>query len=82
MELIEIAVMLSTLLCSLVAGLVFTFAIIVMPGIKNLGDLAYLQSFKEMDRVIQNNQPVFILVKDSSSVAIWLTSGMPPCFSI
>ena len=68
MELIEYTVLLSALFCSLVAGLVFTFMIIVMPGIKNLGDLAFLQSFKAMDRVIQNNQPVFIVV--------WLGSAL------
>lgn len=70
MELFEIAVLISALLCSLVAGLVFTFAIIVMPGIKNLGDLSYLQSFKAIDRVIQNNQPVFILVWVGSVVVL------------
>ena len=70
MELIEIAVIVSALLCSLVAGLVFTFAIVVMPGIKSLGALAFLQSFKAMDRVIQNNQPVFILVWLGSAVVL------------
>ena len=84
MELIEIAVLLSALLCSLVAGLVFTFAIVVMPGVKNLGDLGFLESFKAMDRVIQNNQPVFILVWLGSAVlltasavlAIWQLEGL------
>ena len=70
MELIEFAVLFSALLCSLVAGLVFTFAIVVMPGIGSLGDLAFLQSFKAMDRVIQNNQPVFILVWLGSAVVV------------
>ena len=74
MELIEFAVLLSTLLCSLVAGLVFTFAIVVMPGIKRLGDLAFLQSFKAMDRVIQNNQPVFILVWLGSAVVLLVST--------
>ncbi len=74
MELIEIAVLLSALLCSLVAGLVFTFAIIVMPGIKDLGDLAFLQSFKAMDRVIQNNQPVFILVWLGSAAVLLVST--------
>ena len=73
MELIQLAVFLSALLCSLVAGLVLTFAIIVMPGIRSLGDRAFLQSFKAMDGVIQNNQPVFIVVWLGSAVAL-LTS--------
>lgn len=74
MELIEFAVLLSALLCSLVAGLVFTFAIVVMPGVRRLGDLAFLQSFKAMDRVIQNNQPVFILVWVGSAVVLLVST--------
>ncbi len=70
MELIQVAVLLSALLCSLVAGLVLTFAIVVMPGIKTLGDLDFLKSFKAMDRVIQNNQPIFILVWIGSAVVL------------
>ena len=70
MELIQFAVLLSALLCSLVAGLVLTFAIVVMPGIKTLGDLDFLRSFKAMDRVIQNNQPIFMLVWMGSAVVL------------
>jgi uncharacterized membrane protein len=70
MELIEITLILATLLCSLVAGLVLTFAIVVMPGIRGLGDLPFLQSFKAMDRVIQKNQPVFMLVWVGSAVVL------------
>lgn len=70
MELFEAAVLVSTLLCALVAGLVLTFAIVVMPGIKDLGNLAYLKSFKAIDRVIQNNQPVFVLVWVGSAVLL------------
>lgn len=68
MELVQIAVLLSTLLCSLVAGMVLSFAIVVMPGIKKLGARNYLKSFKAIDRVIQDNQPIFMLV--------WIGSAM------
>jgi uncharacterized membrane protein len=70
MELIQFAVLLSALLCSLVAGLVLTFAIVVMPGIKTLGNRDYLKSFKSMDRVIQNNQPIFMMVWLGSAVVL------------
>ena len=70
MELIQLTVLVSTLLCSFVAGLVLTFAIVVMPGIKTLGDRDYLKSFKAIDRVIQNNQPIFMLVWVGSAVAL------------
>ena len=68
MELMQFAILLSALLCSLVAGLVFTFAVVVMPGIRTLGYLDYLKSFKAMDRVIQNNHPIFMFV--------WLRTGV------
>ncbi len=71
---IEIAVLLSALLCSLVAGLVLTFAIVVMPGIRPLGDREFLKAFKAMDRVIQENQPLFMLVWVGSAVAIVVSS--------
>lgn len=84
MELIQFAVLLSTLLCSLVAGLVLTFAIIVMPGLRTMGDIDFLKSFKAMDRVIQNNQPIFMLVwlgsalvlLASTALGIWRLEGL------
>ena len=68
MELIQILVLVSALLCSLVAGFVFCFSVVVMPGIRTLGDRDFLRSFKAMDGIIQNNPPVFILV--------WLGSAL------
>ena len=65
-----ITLAISILLCGLVAGLVFTFAIIVMPGIKTLDDHRFLQAFKVMDRIIQNNHPLFVLVWLGSVLAI------------
>ncbi len=62
MDLLQIALTLATLLCSLVAGFVLAFAIVVMPGIRNLDDHDFLQAFKAIDRVIQTNQPIFSLV--------------------
>tara|TARA_Y100000589_G_scaffold271399_1_gene264059 strand:- start:810 stop:1310 length:501 start_codon:yes stop_codon:yes gene_type:complete len=62
LDLLYIIVMLSILLCSLVAGLVFGFAAVVMPGIAKLSDREFLLAFKHMDGIIQNNQPAFMLV--------------------
>ena len=73
MDLIRIAIALSTLLCSLVAGFLLAFTVVVMPGIKSLSDHDYLQAFKVMDSVIQNNQPVFLLVW-MGSIVVLLTS--------
>ena len=74
MELIQLAVLLSALLCSLVAGLVLTFAIVVMPGIRTLGERDFLKSFKAVDRVIQNNQPVFMLIWIGSALVLLVST--------
>ena len=84
MELIQLAVLLSALLCSLVAGFVLSFAIVVMPGIRTLGALGFLKSFKAMDGIIQNNHPVFMLVwlgsalvlLASAVLGIWQLEGL------
>lgn len=44
------------------AGLVFGFAAVVMPGIAKLSDGAFLLAFKTIDGVIQNSQFTFMLV--------------------
>ena len=61
---------LSTLLVALVAGLVFTFALITMPGIKKLDDAAFIRAFQVMDGIIQNGSPVFDLVWAGSVAAL------------
>ncbi len=70
MEVFQIALILATFLCSLVAGLLFAFAIVVMPGIRSLNDREFIRAFQVMDRVIQNNQPIFVLVWVGSVVAL------------
>jgi len=70
MDLLHIAIMLSALLCSLAAGISLAFAIIVMPGIRTLEDHDSLRAFVAVDRVIQNNSPLFILVWAGSIVTV------------
>lgn len=70
MGIFQIALILATFLCSLAAGLLFAFAIVVMPGIGSLNDKEFLRAFQVMDRVIQNNQPIFILVWLGSVVTL------------
>lgn len=62
MSIFQVSLTLATLMCSLVAGFLFAFAVVVMPGIRSLNDKAFIRAFRVMDRVIQNNQPVFMLV--------------------
>jgi len=73
MEPFHVTLMLTIMLCSLVAGLLFGFAIVVMPGIAKLTDKEYLLAFKHMDGIIQNNQPPFILVWAGSILSIIIT---------
>ena len=60
----------ATFLCSLVAGLLLTFAIVVMPGIGKLDDGGFIRAFQVIDRVIQNNQPLFLFVWVGSVLAV------------
>ncbi len=61
---------LATLLCSLVAGFLFAFAVVVMPGLRALDDRQFIRAFQVVDRVIQNGQPLFVLVWVGSAVAL------------
>jgi uncharacterized membrane protein len=70
MEIFQIALIVATFLCSLVAGFLFAFAVVVMPGLHSLHDREFIQAFQVMDRVIQKNQPIFMLVWIGSVVAL------------
>ena len=70
MDYFQIVLIIAAFLCSLVAGFLFAFAVVVMPGIKSLNDKDYIRAFQVMDLVIQNNQPVFMLVWIGSLVAL------------
>jgi len=70
MGIFQIALILATFLCSLVAGFLFAFSLVAMPGIRSLNDREFIRAFQAMDRVIQNNQPIFVLVWVGSVVAL------------
>jgi uncharacterized membrane protein len=58
----QVVLLLAAFLCSLVAGFLFAFAVVIMPGIRSLGDREFLRAFQAMDGVIQRGQPLFGLV--------------------
>tara|TARA_B100000003_G_C10931242_1_gene371227 strand:- start:1796 stop:2296 length:501 start_codon:yes stop_codon:yes gene_type:complete len=62
LEAVHMTLLLTTLLCSLVVGLLFGFTVVVMPGISKLNDHDFLKAFKQMDGIIQDNQPLFMVV--------------------
>src|SRR5687768_15391215 len=70
MTLVQTVLILATFLCSLVAGFLFAFAVVVMPGIRSLDDGGFLRAFQVVDRVIQKNQPVFVFVWVGSVLAL------------
>ncbi|MCB8960201.1 MAG: DUF1772 domain-containing protein [Ardenticatenales bacterium] len=69
-----IVLILATVACALVAGLLFAFAIVTMPGIKRLNDGEFIRAFQVMDGVIQNNHPLFMLVWLGSVAALLLAA--------
>ena len=60
--LISVIMVFTNLLCSMVAGILFAFAVVVMPGLKRLNDGEFLCAFIAIDDVIQNKQFLFMLV--------------------
>ncbi len=71
---IQITLILATFLCSLVAGFLFAFALIVMPGIQQLEDREFIRSFQVIDSIIQDNQPLFVVVWVGSVVMLVISA--------
>ena len=72
MDFLDISLILSTLFCSLVTGLIFTYAIVVMPGLAKLNDRDFIKAFQVTDGIIQNNQPLFMIIWIGSIISIIL----------
>jgi uncharacterized membrane protein len=75
MTLFNIAILAATFLCSLVAGFLFAFATVVMPGLGRLDDRGFIRAFQAVDGVIQANHPLFIVVWVGSAVSA-VVAGM------
>ena len=73
MDLLDISLIFSILSCSLVGGFIFTYAIVVMPGLSNLNDKDFLRAFQVTDAIIQSNQPLFMFTWIGSIVSILTT---------
>ena len=73
MDLLDISLIFSILSCSLVGGFIFTYAIVVMPGLSDLNDKEFLRAFQKTDAIIQNNQPIFMFTWIGSNVAMLTT---------
>ncbi len=72
MYLLDVALIFSILSCSLVGGFIFTYAIVVMPGLSSLSDKDFLRAFQVTDAIIQDNQPLFMFTWVGSMVAMFM----------
>lgn len=70
MNFLEVSLILSILSCSLVTGFIFTYAVIVMPGFSKLNDKDFIRAFQVTDNIIQNNQPLFMLIWIGSILSV------------
>ena len=73
MSFLGISLFLSVLFCALTTGFILTYAIVVMPGLSKLDDKAFIKAFQATDRIIQNNQPIFILIWLGSIISVFCT---------
>lgn len=67
---LEISLILSILSCSLVTGFIFTYSVVVMPGFSKLNDKDFIRAFQVTDNIIQNNQPLFMLIWIGSILSV------------
>ena len=70
MDLLDLSLIFSILSCSLVTGFIFTYAIIVMPGLSKLENKEFIRAFQVTDEVIQKNQPLFMLTWIGSIISV------------
>ena len=69
----DISLIFAILFCNLVGVFIFTYSIVVMPGLSNLNNKDFLKAFQVTEAVTQNNQPLFMFTWIGSIVAILTT---------
>ena len=70
MNFLEVFLILSILSCSLVTGFIFTYSVVVMPGFSKLNNKDFIRAFQVTDNIIQNNQPLFMLIWIGSILSV------------
>ena len=73
MNILDISLFFSILLSALVTGFILTYAIVIMPGLSNLDDKEFIKAFQVTDGIIQNDQPIFIVIWIGSIVSVLST---------
>ena len=70
LDVFDFLLIVSALSCGLVTGFILTYAIVVMPGLSKLSDKNFLHTFQVTDEIIQNNQPLFMLIWVGSIISV------------
>ena len=70
LSVLDLSIVLSIFFCSLVTGFIFTYSVVVMPGLSKLNDKEFVRAFQVTDGIIQNNQPLFMITWIGSIIAI------------
>ena len=70
MDILDIMLFFSILLSALVTGFILTYALVIMPGLSNFDDKEFIKVFQVTDGIIQNNQPIFILIWVGSIMSV------------
>ena len=73
MDILDILLFFSILLSALVTGFILIYALVIMPGLSKLDDKEFIKAFQVTDGIIQNNQPIFILIWVGSIVSVLST---------
>jgi uncharacterized membrane protein len=76
LTLFQVILIAATFSCSLLAGFLLAFAIVVMPGLSTLDDPGFVRGFRAIDLVIQKRQPLFILLWAGSLVSLGIAGWM------
>jgi len=72
-DILDISLFFTILLSALVTGFILTYAIVIMPGLSNLDDKEFIKAFQVTDGIIQNDQPIFIVIWIGSIVSVLST---------
>ena len=73
MDILDISLFFTILLSALVTGFILTYALVIMPGLSKLDDKEFIKVFQVTDGIIQNNQPIFILIWVGSIMSVLIT---------
>ena len=73
LDLFDPSFIVSALSCGLVTGFILTYAFVVMPGLAKLTDKHFLRAFQVTDEIIQNNQPLFMLIWVGAIISVITT---------